>query len=303
MPGPLPKVTEAELGNAAIRLKAGGQRLVTEEGRVGARYAIMQAALASGAKAGIIMQSLGEALSMDKINRRILKDTHDRLAADARAATIAKYKQRNPRRQIGAYRTGARIGYGLIEAALANPGHAALSTSFTIEPFDFELMDRLTKIGSSGALWRQINFGALPDSGKAPEAFATALPGGGGFVLQMPNSPVPAGKLKRPKASYWVDRSGNRVEPGPPSNHEMRISPKWQSASPQMVVLRGSRATQFMDAGIQRLAKKMGPAYASMYTELISDAQRRARFERAGITVPKRLGAAKPPRFINVRVS
>lgn len=298
----LRRVAESELGTAAVRLKAGGQRLVTEEGRVGARYAIMQAALTSGAKAGIIMQSLGEALSRDKVNRRILKETNDRLAEGARKATRSKYKQRNPRRKIGAYRTGARVGYGMIEEALNNEGHAKLTTSFTIEPFDFGLMDRLTRVGASGALWRQINFGALPNSGKAPEAFATALRGGGGFVLQMPNQPVPAGELKRPKGSYWVNASGNRVPFSEPGHDELRIRRDWSKHKPKTVPLRGSRATQFMDAGLQYLNNNMGPVYASMYTELISDAQRRARFERQGITVPKRLGAAKPPRFINVRV-
>lgn len=284
-----------------LQVLGAGQGIVRADFGISLRTAVQNMVAVSGERAGVIANSLADALRRDRINRSILKATHDRLAAKARSAAISAYKARNPRRKIAPYRTGgSRVGYGLTLAALQDGGHANASTAFRVVPFDTDILDSMTRVGATGALWRQINFGAKPNSGKAPKPYTIAMPGGGGFTLQMPDLAVPAGVLKRPAASFWVNSEGERVPMGPPGDDELRIRKNWRNYG--MIPLRGSRATQFMDAALRSLQNEWPKEYTRMYSELLNDARQRARLERGGVRVPQRIGSAAPPRFFKVNV-
>lgn len=276
-----------------------GQGIIRDDLGVSLRTAVQNMVAESATRAGVIAEGMGQALRQDRINRSILKSSHDRLAAKARSAAISAYKTRNPRRKVAPYRSSSRIGYGLTLAALQDEGHANASTAFRVVPFDTEILDSMTRVGAEGGLWRQINFGAKPNSGKAPRPYSIAMPGGGGFTLQMPDLAVPAGVLKRPAGSFWVDSEGSRVAPVANGDDELRIRRDWRNYG--MVPLRGSRATQFMDAALRSLQNEWPKEYNRMYTALIDDAQQRSRLQAGGVKVPK-LPTAKPPRFFKVNV-
>lgn len=293
----MPTIRREDLPAAVAFRKGGGQQFI-QDLAVGIRNGAAQALSVGGARAGVFSQSLARALQEDRIDRARMQRTHEELAAQARAATIRAYKSRTPRRRIPAYRKNVRIGYGMIERALSDGGHAGRSTAFLVDVFDFELLDRLTSLGGQGALWRQINYGALPSSGKTPKSYAVLLDNGGGFVLQLANNPVPAGVLRRPRGR-WKDASGNFVPPS--EGGDDRFVPRRRSAA--VIPLKGSRATQFLDAAPRELQKRWGPAYTRMWNDVISSATRRTRLERGGLPVPKRQTNLKQPRFFTVRVT
>lgn len=296
----MPTVRRGDLSpQVAFRLGA-GQRIVAD-GQFAVRTAGANAFLAAGQASGAFLRSLGEALKADQIQRHVAA-ANDRLAREARQAVIRAYASRNPRRNFQPYRVGAgRVGYGLIERALADGGHEGLSTRFKVEPFDFELLDRLTRIpGSKGGLWRQINFGALPNSGKKPKAYAVTLNGGSGFVLQLENDPIPAGVLKRP-LNRWRDAGGEFVPPRRNGDDEF-VPGRARGGQKRLFPLKGSRATQFMDAAPRTIAKRFGPIYSEMYGDVLADARKRSRLRKAGVYVPKNLGAVKQPQFFVVSV-
>lgn len=296
----MPTVRRSDLGaQTAFRLGA-GQRIVAD-GRFAIRTAGANGFLAAGEAGGAFLRSLGEALKADQIQRHVA-EANDRLAKEARAAVIRAYASRNPRRHIQPYRVGSgRVGYGLIERALADSGHEGLSTRFKVQPFDFDLLDRLTRLpGSRLGLWRQINFGALPNSGKKPKSYAVALNGGSGFVLQLENDPVPAGVLKRP-LNRWRDASGEFVPPHPNGDDEF-VPGRARGGEKRLVPLKGSRATQFMDAAPRTIARRFGPIYSEMYGDVLADARKRTRLGKAGVYVPKNLGNVRQPQFFVVSV-
>lgn len=279
------------------------QRIVRDSGSVSLRTAAQNAMAVGGDKSMLLLRGLSQALSMDRINRNILLAVHQQLARDARQQTIAAYQARNPRRTVPPYRQEhGRIGYGVTLSALRDGGHEGMSTAFRVQPFDFDLLDALTSRGELTNLWRQLNFGALPNSGRGPAAFQVVLPNGGGFTLQLPNQPVPAGVLKRPKRGIFVDGNGKRVPFA--EGGDDRFQPLRGAASSPMVPLRGSKATQFMDAASESLAKGWGPAYQKMYRSLLTDAQQKARLQRGGVQVPKGqgVGTARTPQIFVVKV-
>lgn len=286
------------MATAAEQTLRNGAAIISANFQVSVRTALINGALAAGGRANAFVQSMGSALSEDAINRATLLRANDELAARARVDTISAYAQRQPRRQIAPYRVGAgRIGYGLIESALADEGHAGASSAFRVVPFDVELLDAITRVGARGALWRQINFGAEPNSGKKPQAFQVRMDRGGGFVLQMPDLAIPAGVLKRPSRSFFVGGDGRYAAPNPEGDDQFVAG---RPAPP--IPLRGSRATQFMDAAAASLARNVGPTYAGVYAKLLGDAQQVARLKARGVTVPKRPATVGAPRFFVIDV-
>lgn len=283
----------------AVLLDRAGRSLANDVGYA-ARLGIVRGVEAATGRAGVFMESMADALKKDRINRSILRNTNERLAEQARRAVISQYKSRTPRRRQAPYRTEARIGYGLTLAALKDGGHADASGPFRIVPFDFDLLDQLTSFGGEGALWRQLNYGALPASGKAPAAFGITLPGGGTIAYAPTNHPVPAGVLKRPANAFWRNESGQRMGNNPRGDDIFQ--PTKGAASGPMIPLQGSRATQFMDAASRSIAENLPAAYTAMYRDLLNDAGQRARLKAAGVKVPQRLGALKQPQFSRVRV-
>lgn len=273
-----------------------GQAIVRDMGvSIGAAGAAAMGA--AGPRAGGVLRSISEAIRADQVQRE-RREANEQLARLARAAVLRSYRNRTPRRKIAPYRQGAsRVGYGLIEAALSDGGHEGRSTRDRVLVFDEGILDRMTKVGSSGALWRQINYGALPSSGKKPRGYQVKFINGAGFEIRGENQPIPAGALKRP-VGLWRGPGGELVPPVRNGDDQFVPSRRWRAYP--LVPLRGSRATQFMDAGYKAIAENYGPVYSTMYSKVFSDSAKRARLKAKGVYVPG--PRVVQPRFFPVSV-
>lgn len=249
-----------------------------------------------GPAAGAYGKMLEDVIRGDRLQSQRLA-AHRRISEEARQKVVRSYRMRKPRRNFPPYRQGrGRIGYGLVEAALLDGAHQAKTTRSSIVILDFDVMDRMTK-----GIWRQINFGAMPNPGtKKPGAYPVVAVSGGyssGAVFQVANRPIPAGVLRRPRGR-WKNLEGRFVPPV--INGDDRFVPFYKSRA--VVPLRGSRATQFFDSGVAHVAKSIGPAYVEMLDRALADPKSRSRLKAGGVRVPRNLGNVKRPQFFSYTV-
>jgi len=237
---------------------------------------------AFGNRGPAMVRILGKALSGQQLRHQLLP-VNKALALGAQEAVLEGYLHRTPRRTNPSYRQGqGRFSGGQLERALASPAMIEGTTAFVISFLD------KGHLSATAPQWRQVNFGAAGAGGgpgsKEPGTYEMLLNGRGVGSLHLKSRPrVP---INMP-VGYWTNAGGKGVNDPGSRNGEFHVhAGKGLSGK----FAGGSRATQFVDAGMQFLAKETGPAYYAVLLEVISSARGKARIEKGtGVKIPVNL--------------
>ncbi len=198
------------------------------------------------------LREIGLAFTPDR-NRRLYQETHDDLAARARAAMVERF---NRSTTTGPYRQGQNRLSGVLEPLLGSESMNT-STPFRISFINIELLD------AQARHWRRLNFGAEP-RGSAPGRF-TATIGGQPFTIGFPPGFGPSGPVLIPRG-VWANPGGPppTFAPNPGARGSHAFFPRKKEFS----VTRGIEAKHFADAGFERLAAEVGPAYRQLFDDI-----------------------------------
>lgn len=228
----------------------------------------VEAMRASGRSQSRQMRFLAEALAADAIPESLRRRVHDDIGAAAQRSVVQAYTHRNPRRNLPPYREGndprqTRYAGGRLLRALQSPSFYE-ATPNGLRFINTSLLNREARH------WRRLNFGAGAQGGPGPRSFPIDL-----FQASIGLEPDRRPGFRLPPG-FWL-RNGERVAPGRPGTAEFHPG-RDSSANPAMMT-RGIRATNFLDAGVRRIANEIGPAYLNMYRQFYNDVQSRVRAE------------------------
>lgn len=212
----------------------------------------------------------------------LFQNAHRDVGASALRSAQQGFRSRRFRRPAGSYRVGQDRLSGRLTSALNNPGHVR-ATSTTLEVINQGLLDR------EAAHWRRLNFGAGQGSREglhAPASFPINWAGVAVGVLALDADPSPAFTVPR---GYWIPggESGNSANPGRLGLDQFFLSGRRATEEvpgrPSMVkgmgirgrasgpVRRGTKgiaSSNFLDAGVRRVANELPRAYATIYDDL-----------------------------------
>lgn len=215
---------------------------------------------------------------------------HEQLGEAGQDAVLASYRGTKGRSRPG-YRASRdtkwrRYAGGRLEAALKDPAfYKADATG--LEFINIGMLDQ------RAAQWARLNFGAGPEGrgSRSPQPVrigtlvvatlgleSTARPAfmmPAGYFVGPEGSPISPGEGKVPGAAFYPYRTGpfrGRFHGDGSDRQRLPI------ISRRLV---GFEGRQFLDAGIDRIAREMGPAYLNLYADL---------FERGEVAIrPVRL--------------
>lgn len=238
--------------------------------RINAQHAVLNAtqhetfALASvGISAGIgraMQEAGGELNKTQRLVARVLEEkklsagTRRRIHEDAgRAAQrslVAGYTNRRRRRGTPPYRINAkdprnnRLAGGILRRALNNPSMVK-ATADSVFFIDAATLDR------EAAHWRRINFGAgriggSPGPGEFQMRWGSLVIG----ALGLTDGPSPAFRIPR---GFWFENEFYPTGEQPGGRGKGRLQ------KPRMTF--GIAASQFLDAGVRRLAQELPRGY------------------------------------------
>ena len=208
---------------------------------------------------------------------------HDRIAKQAQLSTLRSYDQtaRRTNQQPG-YRSGPntkwrRYSGGRLRAALADPSFVSAS------PDGIEF-GNIALLNKRAAQWARLNFGAgQRGSGSKPSTAVTI----NGLVVAALGLEEPARPGFMIPVGYFVNEEGTPIRPNasrtgvafyPAGTGDRRYRGRTYEAAdgkrrpiPMTArrTTRGIRARNFLDAGVARIAREIGPAYENLYRDLV----------------------------------
>lgn len=215
----------------------------------------------------------------------LFQDAHHDIGASALRSAQQGFRNRRFRRPAGSYRAGQDRLSGRLSSALSGPGHVR-ATANTLEVINQGLLDR------EAAHWRRLNFGAGQGSREglhAPESFPINWAGVAVGVLALDYDPRPGFTVPR---GYWIPgggESGNRPNAGRLGLDQFFLSGRratedvpgrasmvkgmgirGRAAGPVKRATKGIASSNFLDAGIRRVANELPRAYATIYSDLFA---------------------------------
>lgn len=260
--------------------------------------ALTLAAQELGSRGSRQLATLAHAISVDAVPEATRRQVHYDIGKAAQRSVLNAYDGRRNRRKVASYRTGgdprkSRYAGGALRRALAS------SDFFRATP-DGLLFINVGILNKEARHWRRLNFGAGAAGGSAPGSFPVDL-----FNVSLgleadrrPSFTLPPG--------FWLGTDGKPVPPGTPGTSQFfplqarggryTANGRPVEGRPNAAVrTRGIQATNFLDAGVRRIANELGPAYLAMYRDFFNDGARRSNYERTfNVRAPR-------PRSINFR--
>lgn len=205
----------------------------------------------------------------------LLLDAHEALAEQAQAAVVESYDTWYDRKHAGAYRADStddrfrRYAGGLMKQALSDPG-LIVATEHGIDYARVSVLDRYVR------QWARLNFGAGGKAGGGSPRFAVTFSDLQVATLGFDNGPRPAFKLP----PGFVIGSGAEQQFYPTQEYLRLRGRSKLRPRPRRVgggLTSGIEGEHFLDAGLEVIAKGLGPAYNTVNTKLFEAAKERAR--------------------------
>ena len=228
------------------------------------------------------LRALGAALSADAVPAGLRTRVHSDLGAAAQKATVAAYRKRPNRRNVGSYRVGeGRFAGGALERALC------ASDFYEATPNGVSIVNR-ARLDQEAKHWRRLNFGTQGGAGGNNP---------GTYRIELLNASLGLEPDRRPgfalPPGFWL-KNGERVAPGQPGTAQFlprgvkgsgALGARGRANSARFT--RGIRATNFLDAGVKVLAQEMLPAYLTMYREFYYSEIGKQHFDRIQVKAPR----------------
>lgn len=228
------------------------------------------------------LKTLAEAFRAELIPAGRRRAAFEEMGRNAQLSVQQAYTHRRGRRNIrdAAYRNRPdRFANGALLRAIQNRNFYQ-ATSDGLRFINRRILDQ------EAQHWRRLNFGAGGAAGESPRRFNFEMLAQASFGL----APDPRPAFVIPPG-FWI-RSGERVRAGgPPAAFFPRGGAAGVGArgrpSP-LRMTRGIRATNFLDAGIRRIANDLGPTMIGLYRDFYHDTSARTRYEETyRVTAPR----------------
>lgn len=221
---------------------------------------LIQAADKVTAKQSQQLKTLGKALSADLIPPARRQQAHYKIGKAAQLSTQQGYVNRSAKRNTPSTRMNPRdarnrryAGGALLRAIQAPDFFQA-----TANGLEFINVNRLDK---EARQWRRLNFGAGGVAGAAPGRSQVIW--AGLVVAQLGLAPDPRRPFKIPKG-YWIN--GNDFYPRGEAPKGSTKGARRQGSE----MTAGIVASNFLDAGVARIATEFPLEYQRMYAELVA---------------------------------
>lgn len=201
-----------------------------------------------------------------------LMEAHSQVAVAAQKAVLVAYDAARDRseRTKEPYRTdpvderNRRYAGGILREALD-------SAEFSVATEDGILFANTEMLNSRARQWHRLNFGA--GQGGQPRTFQVTWGSMAAFSIGMEDEePSPGFRLP---AGYWIEPGGEfypigelEEMPGAPMKRTRRTA-TYTEGGPT----RGIPAEEWLDAGVQRIAQLLPPAYNNVYREVFEEAK------------------------------
>lgn len=238
------------------------------------------------------LNSLERALSAGQIPAHARQRGWQQVGDRARRSMVASYTHRAHRRGLPSYRPGAtsrkdktkRFAGGVLRRALNRP-EMVLATPHGLSFINTEILDK------EAVQWRRLNFGAGAGSDgglQAPGQFGVRW--NGLVVFAMGLEPDVRAHFKIPRG-IWFD-GGQAVEPSQyPGQHQFftrraakeflgentthlfkpsRQKGKRVGKLQKAKTTSGIAASNFLDGGVRRVAKEIGPMFFGLYEDFFN---------------------------------
>lgn len=222
--------------------------------------AVIQAGEQVSVKQSQQLKALGKALSADLIPPGRRQEAHQKIGRAAQLSTQQGYVNRSARRNTPSTRMNPRdarnrryAGGALLRAIQAPDFFRA-----TANGLEFINVNRLDK---EARQWRRLNFGAGSVAGAAPGR--SEVRWSGMVVAQLGLAPDARPAFRIPKG-YWIN--GNDFYPRGEAPRGSTKGARRQRAG----LTAGIVASNFLDAGVRRIADEFPLEYQRMYAELVA---------------------------------
>lgn len=216
--------------------------------------------LQMGAALGVYVSKLTG--SADYILAGISNSTFQRanyvIGLQAQDATARAYANRRPRRRVGSYRVGSGryAGQALLRAIKAPDFFRA-----TPQGIQFINVERLNR---EARQWKRLNFGAGGGAVRPPGQFGVEFNGLLAATLGLTPDPRPGFKLP---PGFWLGADGVVQRRGTPGTGRF-----FPVGGPQKYATYGIVGTNFLDAGVRRIAQAIGPTYYGLFQGHLQEA-------------------------------
>lgn len=258
---------------ATVSIASIGQAL-TEAGRLSSKQlAFLERAFTSGPGGGIPPDMLLKA--------------HERVGAAAQLSVQQAFTHRPNRQHTSPYRMAPRFDRNRRQAggALLRAIQAPDFFEATPEGINFGNESRLDREASH---WRRINFGAMPDAGQAPGRFTPIWNGVALAALGLTDQPSPAFRLP---VGYWIVPGGERAKGNVVGAefYPQGEQPAGTLGRPSRArMARGIEASQFLDAGVRRIAQELPREYSALVADIFRNPALNQTIEsRIGVRAPR----------------
>lgn len=246
----------------------------------------------SGARLNRQQQFIVDAVSVKAIPANLRQQLHQDVGRAAQLSVQQAYTHRRHRRNTPPYRTSPRdprnfrYAGGLLLRALQAPDF-------------FEATPNVLRWGNTARLnqeakqWRRLNFGAGGAAGESPRQFPMQWGNFVGAAIGLEPDPRPPFRIP---TGYWV--SGGSRASGITAGAEFYPrgeQPPGRLGRPSKArMTAGIAASNFLDAGVRRIAEEYPKAMSTMVGRLWSDRPTRTRIHtRHQLTVPMPSGVQR----------
>jgi hypothetical protein len=222
--------------------------------------AVIQAAEKVSDRQSQQLKALGKALAADVIPPDRRQKAHETIGKAAQLSTQQGYTHRKHKRNTPSTRITANddknrrfAGGALLRAIQAKDFFRATSNGL-------EFIN-VTRLDTEAKQWKRLNFGAGGKAGASPGR--SEVRWSGMVVAQLGLAPDPRPAFKIPKG-YWIN--GNDFYPRGEAPKGSTKGARRQGAK----ITEGIVASNFLDAGVRRIANEFPLEYQRMYAELVA---------------------------------
>lgn len=201
---------------------------------------------------------------------------HRDVGEAARRSTQNAYTHRRFRRPPGSYRLddsgqNQRYAGGALRNALGSGKGHVDADEYGLRFLNTAILDEEAK------QWRRLNYGAGGKAGEAPTPFPLQWGGMVVATLGLPADPRPAFRIPK---GYWVGADGKRVGAGGGGDRffpvgttsaEINKGESFRGRPSPARMTAGIAASNFIDAGVRRIANELPAAYLRLYANWVDN--------------------------------